>query len=190
MSPQRTSTEPVAPIHVSPAGTTGAIPPVPRVPIALARRYFQICTTVMADEALAAEGLTPLQFAVLAYLNTKTGEPDIDQNGLAARMGVDRSHASLLVEQLVVMGLVGRRVNGDDRRAVLLRLTPAGERLHRRLRPKVFAGQMRVLAPLAPAERELLLDMLVRVVEGNRSLARPGAGRRKRSRRSSSVSKP
>jgi hypothetical protein len=30
-------------------------------------------------------------------------------------------------------------------------------------------------------EREALVDMLVRVIEANRELARPGAGRRKRS---------
>jgi hypothetical protein len=33
---------------------------------------------------------------------------------------------------------------------------------------------------LQPDERELLLDLLVRVIEGNRTLARPGASRRKR----------
>jgi DNA-binding MarR family transcriptional regulator len=76
--------------------------------------------------------------------------------------------------------LLTRRVNGDDRRARLLHLTAAGKRLHDRVRPKTFAGWKRMLSVLKPAERELLLDLLVRLIEGNRLLARPGAGRRKR----------
>jgi DNA-binding MarR family transcriptional regulator len=155
------------------------VPPVRRVPVALARRFFQICLAAAA-EALEGEDLTPLQYAVLAYLTAGTGEPDIDQNSLAERLGVDRNNASLLVEQLEAKGLLERRVNGADRRARLLRLTRQGEKLHRRLMPGARAGQMRILDVLTTKERGLFLDMFVRVIEGNRNLARPGAGRRKR----------
>jgi DNA-binding MarR family transcriptional regulator len=154
-------------------------PPVRRVPIALARRLLQICTTVAA-ESIADAGLTPLEYAVMAYLNKDIGEPDIDQNGLAARIGVDRNTASLLVDRLEAKELLERRVSPDDRRARLLRLTGRGERLHARLYPITSAGQQRILHVLEPSQRDLLLDLLVRVIEGNRSLARPGAGRRKR----------
>jgi DNA-binding MarR family transcriptional regulator len=162
-----------------------AIPPVRRVLMALARRLFQICTTAIA-EILAADDLTPLQYAVIAYVE---GEPDLDQNGLAARIGIDRNNASLVVEQLEKRRLIVRRVNGADRRARLLRITPRGQNLYDRLRPNVFGAQERLLTLLAPDEREQLLDLLVRVIEGNRALARPGTGRRKRrARRSSSTS--
>src|SRR5262245_60713209 len=100
--------------------------PVRRFPLSLARRFFQICTAAVA-EGCAAESLTPLQGGVLAYLNKADGEPDIDQIGLAARMGIDRARTSQLIEELVGMGLVERRINGADRRARLLRLTPHGE---------------------------------------------------------------
>ena len=154
-------------------------PPVRRVPIALARQFFQICTTAAA-ESIAGTGLTPLEVAVMAYLNKKLGQPNIDQNGLAARLGVDRNTTSLLVDRLEAKGLLERRVSPEDRRARLLRLTTRGERLQDRISPSASAGQQRILEVLAPPERELLLDLLVRVIEGNRSLARPGAGRRKR----------
>jgi DNA-binding MarR family transcriptional regulator len=108
------------------------------------------------------------------------GEPDIDQSGVAARLGIDRNNASLVVEQLESKGLLSRRVNGADRRARLLRLTPRGKKLHAQLYPRAFAGQQRILSVLAPDERELLLDLLAQVIEGNRALARPGTGRRKR----------
>jgi DNA-binding MarR family transcriptional regulator len=152
------------------------VPPVRRVLIALARRLFQICTTAVA-EALAAEDLTPLQYAVIAYVE---GEPDLDQNSLAARLGIDRNNVSLLVEQLESKGLIDRRVNGADRRARLLRVTPRCKKLYDRLMPDVFGAQERLLSLLTRDEREQLLDSLVRIIEGNRALARPGTGRRKR----------
>jgi len=70
-----------------------------------------------------------------------------------------------------------------DRRARLLYLTPKGEKLYARLRPGNVAANARVLEPLAPHERELLLDLLIRVIKANAAYARPGAGRRKRGSR-------
>src|SRR5205085_12465551 len=81
------------------------------------------------------------------------------------------------------MGLVDRRVNGADRRARLLRLTGQGEKLRGRVHPAQIAGQWRILGTLVPRERELLLDLLVRIVTANSALARPGSGRRKRGSR-------
>ena len=153
--------------------------PVRRTAMSLSRRFVQICTAAAAD-ALDDYDLTPLESGVLAYLSRVQGEPNIDQNGLAARMGVDRSHASLLVEKLVSRELVNRQINPNNRRAHLLSLTPAGEKLHAQTRARFAAGQQQILSVLSATERNLLLDLLVRVVEANRVLARPGAGRRKR----------
>ena len=155
------------------------IPPVRRVATALARRFNQICVTVSADSVATAD-LTPLQFAVLAYLNKRNGQPGIDQNSLAARLGVERSHVSLLVEELGNRGLIERRVNDADRRARILRLTSKGEKVFDQLRNRNAAANERVLDPLTAQERELLFDMLIRVIQQNTAYARPGAGRRKR----------
>ena len=167
---------------VSPGPLVGfqrEVPPVRRVPVALARRFFQICTSAAA-ESLEGAGLTPIEYAVLAYLTRKHGEPDIDQNSLAARIGVDRNTTSVLVDRLERAGLVERRVNGKDRRARQLRLTSRGETLYARYRPKAASAQRGILDVLDGSERDLFLDLLVRVIEGNRVLARPGAGRHKR----------
>jgi DNA-binding MarR family transcriptional regulator len=95
-------------------------------------------------------------------------------------MGIDPSNASIIVDRLHSKGLIERRINGADRRARELYLTADGKKLWRRLRPKTSAANARILAPLTSRERELLLDLLIRVIEGNREHARPGAGRRKR----------
>jgi len=137
--------------------------------------------TMIAD-CVAPAGLTPLQFAVMSYLNKQNGEPGIDQSGLAARLGVDRNNASLLVEQLEQLGLLSRRVSEQDRRARLLQLTAKGERVYAQFEAANIEANNRVLDPLAPAERTLLLDMLTRIVKRNAAFARPGAGRRKPTR--------
>ena len=132
------------------------------------------------------EDLTPMEYGVLGYLN---GEPDIDQSGLAERLGIDRNNTSLLVDQLERKRLVERRVNGADRRARLLRLTARGKALYARLMPSVSNAQSQLIELLRPAERHQLFNLLGRVIEGNKILARPGTGRRKRGSRQSSTSK-
>jgi DNA-binding MarR family transcriptional regulator len=155
------------------------VPPVRGSPTALARRFSQMCMGMMV-EGLATTNLTALQYAVLSNLNRQDGEPGIDQNGLAARIGVERSHVSVLVEELVAKGLVEQRVNGADRRARLLHLTPKGEKLYARLRPGIRIANERVLEPLSPHERRLFIDMLIRMIAANGAHGRPGARRRKR----------
>jgi DNA-binding MarR family transcriptional regulator len=151
--------------------------PVRLAPMPLARRFLQICTTAMA-ESLEGEDLTPLQYGVLAYV---WGEPDVDQIGLAARVGVDRTNASLLVDQLEGKGLLARRISETDRRVRKLRLTARGEALHKRLAPVVRRRQDQLLSILAATERDAFMQMLIRVIDANEDLARPGTGRKKRS---------
>jgi len=148
--------------------------------IPLARRLHQVCTAAAAD-VLDGEEITALEYGALAWLQD---EPDVDQNALAARMGIDRTTASMLVSSLEARGFVDRRTNPLDRRARLLRLTPTGTAQRERLRPRVRDCQVRLLSVLAPAERETLLDLLLRVVAANEVYMRPGAARRKPSRRS------
>lgn len=154
--------------------------PMRRRVIPLARRLHQVCTAAAA-EALGGEEITALEYGILAWLQD---DPGIDQNALAARMGIDRTTASMLVSGLEAHGYVDRRTNPADRRARQLRLTEAGTALRDRLRPRVLDCQARILSVLEPAERTTLLDLLVRVVVANEAYARPGAGRRKPSPRS------
>jgi tripartite-type tricarboxylate transporter receptor subunit TctC/DNA-binding MarR family transcriptional regulator len=150
-----------------------------RVPFPLARRFAQICTTVVA-EAYAGEELRTMEYAALACLDDF---PGIDQRQLARLMGVDRTNVGQIVEELEARGLIDRRVNGDDRRARELRATARGQKLRRDLRPKLLAAQAGVLAPLTLKEQCQVIDLLARVVEANEVHARPGAGRRRPQRK-------
>jgi DNA-binding MarR family transcriptional regulator len=150
------------------------------VPTAIARRFHQICVA-RTSEVVGQAGLTPLQYGAMIHLSKTTGQPGIEQNTLAERINIDRNTASLLVEQLVQKGLIERRVNGADRRSRLLNLTPQGEALFARLRPAHIALNKDLLAPIAPRERKLLMDLLIRVVEGNLGQA-DSTGRSRRAR--------
>jgi DNA-binding MarR family transcriptional regulator len=146
-----------------------------RVPFPLARRFHQICVTVMAETLAGEELRAPLRYAALACI---ADFPSIDQRRLALLAGIDRSNIGQIVDELEASGLVERRINGADRRARELFATPSGRQLRDHLRAKMLTAQARVLAPLKPKERVLLIDLLTRVVEANDQHARPGAGRR------------
>lgn len=154
--------------------------PVRKLPSALARRFNQICLGAMA-EALDPHRLASLHYALMAYLRD---EKEIDQIGLAERLGVDRTNIGVLIAELEERGWVGRRADPEDARVKLVSLTPEGTRFHASLSQQMLAVQQGILdAGLTKKEGELLLDLLVRVIQANGKFARPGAGRRKSKRR-------
>jgi MarR family transcriptional regulator, temperature-dependent positive regulator of motility len=171
------------------ASPLGPAIPLWRAATPMARRFYQICLSMVAD-SLAEADLVPLQYGVLAYLNKAYGEPGIDQVGLAARLGIDRNNVGVVLAELEGRELVERRVDPGDKRSRRLYLTNRGEQLFRRLLPGNAAANERILAPLSARERELLLDLLVRVIQGNAIYARPGAGRRRRGTRRARAAKP
>jgi DNA-binding MarR family transcriptional regulator len=142
-----------------------AKPPWHGIPTAIARRFHQVCVA-KTSELVSPAGLTPLQYGAMLHLS-KSGLPGIEQNSLAERINVDRNTASLLVEQLVKKGLLERQVNDADRRSRLLSLTAKGKALYSQLRPAHAALNRDLLASITPQEQKLLMDMLIRVVEGN-----------------------
>lgn len=170
-------------IHFGPG-----VAPVRKTLGSLTRRVHQICMAMAADSVAGAD-LTPVEYGAMGCLNKLDGEPGIDQIGLAARLGVDRNTASLLVNGLAAKGLVERRINNADRRARLLHLTNKGERLFLQVRTGILAAQARIVETLTVRERELLFDLLIRVIAAKGAYARPGAGRRKRGSRKSPADK-
>ena len=97
---------------------------------------------------------------------------------MTSRTSRTRYGAIVSGDELETKGLIRRLADPDDRRAHRLRLTQRGQSLRDRLISPVIAAQARILAPLASHERQLLVDLLTRVVEANEEYARPGAGRR------------
>jgi DNA-binding MarR family transcriptional regulator len=156
---------------------------IPLRPIAapLIRRLQQISASLVS-EALTGSDLVQLEFAMLVFIDDM---PGIDQRTLAEAMGIDRNSVGVIIERLEARGLVERTVRPSDRRALQLRLTPKGRTLWRDLVPRARKANAHLLSPLKPAERDLFVSMLVRLVQAHRVYAVPGGGRRKRTTQSS-----
>lgn len=146
-----------------------------RAPAHLAKRFSQIITGSMT-EVLEPHGLTPAQWGVIVAI---VREPGTDQRRVAERQGIDANSASRLIDELEALLLVRRVPSPTDRRSNKLELTPAGKRMRAKLVGAVIAAQDRALACLEDTEKTTLLNLLTRVVEANKALARPGIGRRK-----------
>ena len=109
--------------------------------------------------------LTQVQFEILMNL-ANAGPAGIRMAQLADALIVSRSGLSYQVAQLESRGWITRERSADDERGVVARITPAGERIRRR----VFAGHVDVvrrafLDAVEPGELATLTVALERVAE-------------------------
>jgi DNA-binding MarR family transcriptional regulator len=86
-------------------------------------------------------------------------------NDLAARMGASAPTASRAVDALDDLGLVDRKPDPDDRRALQLDLTPEGRRSVEERKARVLEAFRPAVATLPGAERERLAVLLARLAD-------------------------
>jgi DNA-binding MarR family transcriptional regulator len=86
-------------------------------------------------------------------------------NDLAARMGASAPTASRAVDALDDLGLVDRKPDPDDRRALQLDLTPEGRRSVEERKARVLEAFRPAAATLPGAERERLAVLLARLAD-------------------------
>jgi DNA-binding MarR family transcriptional regulator len=87
---------------------------------------------------------------------------------LGRELEVAMSSASQMVDRLVAQGLVERRQDADNRRQVIIRLTPQGQALIGELRRGILARYRKLFKRLEPAEQEELvgaIESIVRILE-------------------------
>jgi len=77
-------------------------------------------------EDTAAKDLTPRQVHVLAELYREDGQ---NAKNLAIAVALPPTSATVMLDNLIIAGMVERKANKDDRRAVVISLTPKGEAL-------------------------------------------------------------
>jgi DNA-binding MarR family transcriptional regulator len=113
------------------------------------------------SDAVGLEGSAP---AALVALDLYASGEGVDT--LARALSLSHSGAVRLVDQLVDRGFAVRTPNERDRRAVAVKLTPAGRRAAKRVAAARHAALEEALAPLSEADRERLGELLGRVVAG------------------------
>jgi DNA-binding MarR family transcriptional regulator len=139
-----------------------------RQPGHLIRRAQQIAVAIFIEEC-AAFDLTPVQYAAMVAIQENEG---IDATRLSAQIAFDRSTLGNVLERLEARGFVERYPSSGDKRIKLLKLTPQGRSVTRRAEEAVRRTQDRILAPLAPKDRQLLLNLLAQLVELNNDASR------------------
>jgi DNA-binding MarR family transcriptional regulator len=110
----------------------------------------------------AAEGVRPMQFAVLSLLQAN---PGLRQNQASAALGIQRTNLVPLLDELERRGLAERRRVDGDRRAAAVFITPAGEAIRERLAAAARAHEDRFAARLGGANREVLVGLLSRLAD-------------------------
>ncbi len=107
--------------------------------------------------------LHPREFALLRAVGMEEGQT---QQALADRLQIPRSRMVAIVDELEARGLVERHPNPGDRRVRELHLTGEGRKVLERAFAQAVEYEQQVSAPLAPEEREQLLDLLERLADG------------------------
>ncbi|HKU60690.1 MAG TPA: MarR family transcriptional regulator [Gemmatimonadales bacterium] len=112
-----------------------------------------------AGEVLKQHGLTTTQYNALRILRG-AGAEGLCRNEIRDRLISRVPDATRLLDRLEDTGLVTRSREGDDRRFVLTRITPAGLELLGQLDPEVAAMNRRLLGHLTQGKLRSLIDLL------------------------------
>lgn len=156
--PQNHRLRPVAVRPLSPAlPASGAPTPAKAAVLTQAVRTANHVRTRLEKAVLRDAGLSWTAYDVLSLA---CQVPDIETRQVTAVMGIAKSTLTLAMTTLTERQLVQRCAQPDDKRRVVLRPTPAGIELARRLAAGISAEQDRVLTELGITEPDRLTRAL------------------------------
>lgn len=111
-----------------------------------------------------ATGLTGSELAMLLAIQRLSGGASVGVKAIAEHLHVAGPHVTAEVGKLVEAGLVEKRADRSDSRAVDIRLTPEGKRALKRLTPLVRAANDVLFAGMTEAEMQHVNRFLRRIV--------------------------
>lgn len=98
-------------------------------------------------------------------LETLVKQGPLRSRELAARMFLDKSTASRVVDALVRKGHAERTPDPRDRRAVQVMASASGQMLYRHIRSELVADHRALIEQLAPTVRAAAVDLLTALTE-------------------------
>ena len=123
---------------------------------------MQRCFVLHLCKELAPGNVSFPQFFLLAFLDQKEV---LTMSAIAQKMGHTTAAASGLVDRLENLGYVMRSVARDDRRKVMVCITPKGSALVRRIREEMVGNLMKVLNHLTPDEQKAWLQIYSKIYD-------------------------
>ncbi|MEO9133236.1 MAG: MarR family transcriptional regulator [Sphingomonas sp.] len=115
-----------------------------------------------ADFARAVEG-TGMRQVLFGILSVVGANPGINQGAAGRSLGIQRANMVTLINQLADVGLLDRQTAADDRRALALSLTAAGETMLEECLARIEVHEEHMLAGLTAAERRTLIGLLTKI---------------------------
>lgn len=125
-------------------------------------RLAQMAAFEAFNDAMAPLDLTPGRLGALLLIEAS---PKVHQSTLAEALHVKPPNMAVLLARLEQDGLIRRVDDPANRRANMLRLTPAGRTLLRRAQKLEAELEMKLSAGLNATEREALITALRRIAE-------------------------
>jgi DNA-binding MarR family transcriptional regulator len=107
--------------------------------------------------------LKAVEFSILVLVDTNE---EVNQKQLGLALDVSAPNLAVTLDRMAEQGWVRRERSERDRRAQLVRLTPAGRALVTRARKIGQTMEQEALKMLSPAEQALLIELLHRVAVG------------------------
>lgn len=123
---------------------------------------MQRCFVLRLSKQLAPGNVSFSQFFLLAYLDQKEV---LTMSAIAQKMGHTTAAASGLVARLENLGYVMRSVARDDRRKVMVCITPKGSALVRRIREEMVGNLMKILNHLTVDEQKAWLQIYGKIYD-------------------------
>ena len=123
---------------------------------------MQRCFVLHLCKELAPGNVSFPQFFLLAFLDQKEV---LTMSAIAQKMGHTTAAASGLVDRLENLGMVVRSVARDDRRKVMVCITPKGSTLVRRIRQEMVGNLMKIMQYLEPDEQKAWLQIYSKIYD-------------------------
>jgi MarR family transcriptional regulator, organic hydroperoxide resistance regulator len=115
-------------------------------------------------------GITGPQYSVLVAIAQFQGAEGVSVSKVAEVLHVSGAFITAETRQLERVGLVIKAINPRDRRGVLLRLTPNGERQMIAISPAIMAINDKFFAPLTHREFRQFADSAAQLVSSSRQI--------------------
>ena len=123
---------------------------------------MQRCFLLHLSKELAPGNVSFPQFFLLAYLDRKEV---LSMSEIAKKMGHTTAAASGLVARLENLRYLMRSAARDDRRKVMVCITPKGSALVRRIREEMVGNVMKILNHLTPDEQKAWLHIYSKIYD-------------------------
>jgi DNA-binding MarR family transcriptional regulator len=123
---------------------------------------MQRCFVLHLCKELAPGNVSFPQFFLLTYLDQKEV---LTMSAIAQKMGHTTAAASGLVARLENLGHVVRSVAREDRRKVMVCITPKGSALVRRIREEMVGNIMKIMGHLEPDEQKAWLQIYSKIYD-------------------------